>query len=656
MSANPKTANPKTAPYGSWKSPITSDLIVSQSIGLSEARFDGDTVYWLEARPQEQGRNVVVRAGGDGKASDIVPPPFSARTRVHEYGGGAWSGARGVLYVSNFADGRLYRIGADDREPTPLTPAAAAPGRQWRFADGSIDQKRQRWIGIREDHTAVGQPVNAIVAVDLAQPGTAPGEILAEGHDFFASPRLSPDGRHLAWLAWDHPNMPWNGTTLYVAELGDDGTIIGMPRAVAGGPAESIFQPEWSPDGGELCFVSDRSGWWNLYCLKLASGEVRSIAPMAAEFGQPQWVFGMATYAFAGSSRIVCSFVEAGLGRLAVIDLATGVLRRLETPFTQFASVRANGDQALFIAGAPSHPSSVVLLDLDSGEYRILKKSTEILDRADINIATYLTAVEPIAFPTTGGSSAFALFYPPRNPDYAAPHGDKPPLLVRCHGGPTSAASASLNLGIQYWTSRGIAVLDVNYRGSTGFGRAYRDALQRSWGVADVDDCINGANFLAERGLVDKDRMVITGGSAGGYTTLAALVFHDVFRGGASYYGVSDITALARDTHKFESRYLDWLIGPYPQEEALYRERSPLYHAERLSRPVIFFQGDEDAVVPPNQTEAMVEALRRRGIPVGYLLFAGEQHGFRKASNIQRALDAELYFYAVEVFKVGLVF
>jgi dipeptidyl aminopeptidase/acylaminoacyl peptidase len=656
MSANPKTANPKTAPYGSWKSPITSDLIVSQSIGLSEARFDGDTVYWLEARPQEQGRNVVVRAGGDGKASDIVPPPFSARTRVHEYGGGAWSGARGVLYVSNFADGRLYRIGADDREPTPLTPAAAAPGRQWRFADGSIDQKRQRWIGIREDHTAVGQPVNAIVAVDLAQPGTTPGEILAEGHDFFASPRLSPDGRHLAWLAWDHPNMPWNGTTLYVAELGDDGTIIGTPRAVAGGPAESIFQPEWSPDGGELCFVSDRSGWWNLYCLKLASGEVRSIAPMAAEFGHPQWVFGMATYAFAGSSRIVCSFVEAGLGRLAVIDLATGVLRRLETPFTQFASVRANGDQALFIAGAPSHPSSVVLLDLDSGEYRILKKSTEILDRADINIATYLTAVEPIAFPTTGGSSAFALFYPPRNPDYAAPHGDKPPLLVRCHGGPTSAASASLNLGIQYWTSRGIAVLDVNYRGSTGFGRAYRDALQRSWGVADVDDCINGANFLAERGLVDKDRMVITGGSAGGYTTLAALVFHDAFRGGASYYGVSDITALARDTHKFESRYLDWLIGPYPQEEALYRERSPLYHAERLSRPVIFFQGDEDAVVPPNQTEAMVEALRRRGIPVGYLLFAGEQHGFREASNIQRALDAELYFYAVEVFKVGLVF
>jgi dipeptidyl aminopeptidase/acylaminoacyl peptidase len=650
------SGNPKIAPYGSWKSPITSDLIVSQSIGLSEARFDGDEVYWLEARPQEQGRNVVVRAGADGKQRDVVPPPFSARTRVHEYGGGAWVVAQGVLFFSNFSDGRLYRIGSDDREPTPLTPAPPAPNRQWRFADGVIDQKRQRWIGVREDHTGAGEAVNTLVAVDLAQPGMAPGEVLAEGHDFFASPRLSPDGRHLAWLAWDHPNMPWNGTALYLAELSEGGAIIGTSRVIAGGPAESIFQPEWSPDGSQPCFVSDRSGWWNLHCLTLANGEVRSIAPMAAEFGQPQWVFGMATYAFVGPNRIVCSFVEAGLGRLAVIDLATGALRRLDMPFTSFASLRANGDQALFIAGAPSHPSSVVLLDIGSGDYRILKKSTDILDRADLTIATYLTAVEPITFPTTSKTSAFALFYPPCNPDYAAPDGDKPPLVVRCHGGPTSAASATLNLGIQYWTSRGIAVLDVNYRGSTGFGRAYRDALERNWGVADVEDCINGARFLAERGLVDKDRMVITGGSAGGYTTLAALVFHDVFRGGASYYGVSDIAALARDTHKFESRYLDWLIGPYPQEEALYRERSPLYQAERLSRPVIFFQGDEDAVVPPNQTEAMVEALRRRGIPVGYLLFAAEQHGFRKAANIQRALDAELYFYAVEVFKIALVF
>ena len=651
------STSPKTAPYGSWKSPITSDLIVSQAISLSDVRFDGETVYWLEGRPQEQGRNVVVRVGEAGAdPTEIVPKPFNARTRVHEYGGGAWTVAQGVLYFSNFADGRLYRRGPGESEPTPLTPAPPARDRQWRYADGIIDIRRKRWIGVREDHTGDGQPLNAIVAIDLAQPGASPGVILAGGHDFVASPRLSPDGRHLAWLAWDHPNMPWNGTTLYLADLADDGAMIGAPRAIAGGPAESIFQPEWSPDGADLVFVSDRSGWWNLYCLTLATGLMRPIAPMAAEFGQPQWVFGMASYAFAARNRIVCAYIEAGLGHLAVVDLATGALRPLETPFTQFASVRAHGDHAAFIAGAPAHPTSVMVIDLMSGQYRILKKTTEILDQADRGVAKYLTPVEAIEFPTAGDRSAFGLFYRPHNPDFTAPGDEKPPLLVRCHGGPTSAASSGLNLGIQYWTSRGIAVLDVNYGGSTGFGRAYRDRLRRQWGVVDVEDCINGAKFLVERGLVDPERMVISGGSAGGYTTLAALVFRDVFRGGASYYGVSDIAALARDTHKFESRYLDWLIGPYPQDEALYRERSPLYHAERLSRPVIFFQGDEDAVVPPNQTEAMVEALRRRGTPVSYFLFSGEQHGFRNGANIQRALDAELYFYAVEVFRTGLTF
>jgi dipeptidyl aminopeptidase/acylaminoacyl peptidase len=648
--------SPKTAPYGSWKSPITSDLIVSQSISLSDVRSDGEAVYWLEGRPQEQGRNVVVRAGEAGAdAIDIVPKPFNVRTRVHEYGGGAWTIVRGVLYFSNFADARLYRLGPGESEPTPLTPAPPARDRQWRFADGIIDSTRKRWIGVREDHT-VGAAVNALVAVDLAQPGASPGVILAGGHDFVSSPRLSPDGRRLAWLAWDHPNMPWNGTTLYLADLGDDGAIIGAPRAVAGGASESIFQPEWSPDGADLVFVSDRSGWWNLYRQTVATGLVRPIAPMTAEFGQPQWVFGMATYAFAANNRIVCACTEAGLGRLAVVDLPNGALRPFETPFTQFASVRAHGDQAAFIAGAPSHPTSVVALDLASGGYRILKKATEILDQEDRRVADYLTRVEAIEFPTSGDRSAYGLFYRPHNPDFTAFEGEKPPLLVKCHGGPTSAASSALNLGIQYWTSRGIAVLDVNYGGSTGFGRAYRDRLRGQWGVVDVEDCINGAKFLVERGLVDAERMVISGGSAGGYTTLAALVFHDVFRGGASYYGVSDIAALARDTHKFESRYLDWLIGPYPQNEALYRERSPVYHAERLSRPVIFFQGDEDAVVPPNQTEAMVEALRRRGTPVSYFLFSGEQHGFRNGANIQRALDAELYFYAVEVFKTGLMF
>ncbi len=391
------STNPKTAPYGSWKSPITSDLIVTQSIGLSEVRFDGQAVYWLEARPQEQGRNVVVRAGGAGACTtDIVAKPFNVRTRVHEYGGGAWTVALGVLYFSNFADGRLYRLGPGESEPVPLTPAPLRRDRHWRFADGIVDNGNHRWIGVREDHTSGGQPVNAIVALDLAQSGTAAGHIIAAGHDFVASPRLSPDGRRLAWLAWDHPNMPWNGTTLYLAALDENGAIIGTARRIAGGPAESIFQPEWSPDGADLVFVSDRSGWWNLYRFTLATGAVRPIAPRTAEFGQPQWNFGMATYAFAGPERIVCAFAEAGLGHLAVIDLTTGSLHPLDTPFTQFASLRAHGDQAAFIAGAPTHAASVVVFDLSSGRYRILKKATDILDRADLRIGDYLTPVEPM--------------------------------------------------------------------------------------------------------------------------------------------------------------------------------------------------------------------------------------------------------------------
>ena len=644
------TDAPKTAAYGSWKSPITSDLIVAQSIALTEVRIDNGRVYWLEGRPQEQGRQVVVREDQTAGAVDVTPKPFNARTRVHEYGGGAWLVAGGTVFFSNFADGRLYRQD-EGAEPQPLTPEK--PARGWRYADGAIDRRRQRWIGVREDHTAEGAPINAIVAMGVT--GTDPCTVLAGGHDFFASPHLSPDGARLIWLAWDHPNMPWNGTTLYLAELDEQGSP-GNARAIAGGIAESIFQPEWAPDGRAIVYVSDRSGWWNLYRHDLANGATAALAPMAAEFGLPQWTFAMSTYAFAGPDRIVCSYIKNGLGRLALLDLTGGRLRDIETPFTDFASVRAEGDRAVFRAGAPNQPVSVVALDLTTGAHQVLKKASDLLDRADLRISDYLTRVEPIEFPTTGGNTAQGLYYPPHNPDYAAPSGEKPPLLVKCHGGPTSAALSTLSLYTQYWTSRGIAVLDVNYGGSTGFGRAYRDRLHLSWGIVDVDDCINGARFLAKRGLVDPQRMAITGGSAGGYTTLAALAFRDVFAGGASHYGVSDLAALARDTHKFESHYLDWLIGPYPQEETRYRERSPVHHADRIRKPVIFFQGDEDAVVPPNQTEMMVAALRRRGNPVGFFLFCGEQHGFRQAGNIQRSLDAELYFYSIEVFKTALTF
>ncbi|HWC95174.1 MAG TPA: prolyl oligopeptidase family serine peptidase [Candidatus Sulfopaludibacter sp.] len=629
----------KTSPYGTWKSPITADLIVAQSIGLSEIRLDGDDVYWLESRPQEAGRSVVVRrAPGNPAAQDINPAPFNVRSRVHEYGGGAWTVSNGVLYFSHFADNRLYRMSADAASPTPLSPEGP-----WRYADGIIDRPRRRWIGVQEDHTAA-EAVNRIVAIDT-EPGSGAIAILASGHDFYSSPQLSPDGRRLAYLAWDHPNMPWTGTSLYVVELNANGHPAGDPQLQAGGPRESIFQPTWSPDGAELFYVSDRTGWWNLY--RQAWGAAPSaVAPMDAEFGQPQWVFGMSTYAFAGTDRLVCSYASKGLGRLATIDLESGVLTPLDVPWTDFSSVRASANRVVFRGGSPTMPGSMLALDLDSGTSEILRQST--------TVSGSFSPAEPIEFPTSGGKTAFGLYYPAANPEYRAPEGDLPPLVVKCHGGPTAAASSTLDLRIQFWTSRGIAVLDVNYGGSTGFGREYRERLDGNWGVVDVDDCVNGARFLAERGLVDGKRCVITGGSAGGYTTLAALTFRDTFQGGASHYGVSDPVALTRDTHKFESRYLDSLIGPYPEKEALYRERSPIAHADRLRVPVIFFQGDQDMVVPPNQTELMVDALRKNGTPVGYLLFSGEQHGFRKSESIKRSLDAELYFYAINVFGISL--
>jgi len=639
----------KSAPYGSWKSPITSDLIVAKSIGLSEIRLDGGDVYWLESRPNEGGRYVVVGHRPDGPV-DLTPPPFSVRTRVHEYGGGAWTVSGGALYFSNYADQRLYCLERGAAEARPVTGEGA-----FRYADGAIDPGRRAWIGVREDHSAAGrEPQNAIIRIVLDGAERGAALVLASGHDFYSSPRLSPDGRWLAYLAWDHPRMPWVGTTLYAVPLDAGGMAGGEPMAIAGGETESVFQPEWAPGGSALVFVSDRTGWWNLYRCSLDTLKTDAVAPMEAEFGQPQWVFGMSSYAFAGAGRMVCSYVVKGLDRLGSIDWSSGVLTPLDLPFTDFSSVRAEGDQVVFRAGSASTPASFVRLDMSTGKTETLTRSTAIGD--DPDLSRYFTRVESVEFSTEGDRTAFGLYYPAFNPDYQAPEGDRPPLLVKCHGGPTSAASSTLDLRIQYWTSRGIAVLDVNYGGSTGFGREYRERLDDHWGIVDVDDCCNGARYLAEKGLVDGSRSVITGGSAGGYTVLAALTFRDYFRGGASHYGVSDLAVLARDTHKFESRYLDSLVGPYPEREDLYRERSPIFHAHQLSAPVIFFQGDEDMVVPREQAEIMVEALRSKGTPVGYLLFSGEQHGFRKSDNIKRSLDAELYFYAVNVFRTGLVF
>jgi len=633
------------APYGSWKSPITSDLIASEMIRFGGVFLDPSNVYWIEMRPREGGRCVLVRRGADGAVADATPDGFSVRTRVHEYGGGAAVIAGETAWFSNFADQRLYRHEMRSLEaPRPITPAAA-----FRYADGIFDRDRHAIICVREDHT-IGEDrvTNAIVAIDAD--GSGPQRILAEGNDFYSTPRLSPDGSRLAWLAWNHPNMPWDGTELWTGTLAADGALRSAQK-IAGGADESICQPEWSPDG-RLYFVSDRTGWWNIYCYDGAS--VKPVCPREAEFGRPQWVFGLSTYAFESPDRIACAYSERGIGKLAWLIPSTGSLTPIEVPYTDIADLRASRGRIVFQGGAPSECMSIVAMDATTGRIEVLRQSSGAA--SDPALRGFFSHPDPIEFPTGNGLTAHGLFYPPSNPDYAAPAGEKPPLLVRCHGGPTSASSSTLELLIQFWTSRGIAVLDVNYGGSSGYGREYRNRLRGRWGIVDVEDCIAGAKSLAASGRIDAGRAMITGGSAGGYTVLCALTFHNFFKAGASHYGVSDLEALAKDTHKFESRYLDRLVGPYPERRDLYLERSPVNHAERLSVPVIFFQGDEDRIVPPNQTEKMVEAIRAKGLPVAYLLFAGEQHGFRKAENIKRALDAELYFYSTLLLRSGLRF
>lgn len=622
--------NKQVRPFGSWKSPITSDLIVSGTIGLSETVFDGEDIYWLESRPSEGGRNVIVRRTPDGKIEDMTPAPFNVRTRVHEYGGGAFTISDGTIYFSNYEDQRLFKqtLGG---APQPLTPEV-----EMRFADGVIDRKRNRMICIREDHTVSGhEAVNTIVSVDLA---TGEASVMVNGCDFYASPRLRSDNNRLAWLQWNHPNMPWDGCELWVGELDEEGALSATSR-VAGGHAESIFQPEWAEDG-TLYFASDRTGWWNLYRLD-KDGNAEPIHEMSAEFGWPQWIFRMTSYAIECAKHIVCTYNENGNWRLGKINTSTLEFKQIDCPYTDIEFLNAADGQVVFCAGSPTETLAVVLLDLKTKEFEVLRRSSTI----DIDTG-YLSIPEAIEFPAKDGATAHGFFYAPMNKDFVAPEAERPPLLVISHGGPTSATTTTLRLTIQHWTSRGIAVLDMNYGGSTGYGRAYRERLKGNWGIVDVDDCAGGALYLAEQGRADRHRLSIRGGSAGGYTTLAALTFRDVFSAGASHFGVSDAEALAKDTHKFESRYLDGLIGPYPERRDLYLERSPIHFTEKLSCPMILFQGLEDKVVPPDQAERMFEAVKAKGIPVAYVAYEGEQHGFRRSENIKRTLDAELYFYS----------
>lgn len=614
---------PGTAPYGSWPSPITAEVLVEDVVSLSQLVVSGRAVHWLEGRSAEWGRQVVVRWEPGLDPVDVVPAGFSARTTVHEYGGGDYTVHGDTVFFSNLDDQRLYRIDADGGVQ-PITPDTGD-----RYADADVSPDGSRLVCVRERHLDGGEVVNDVVAVPTD--GSEVPSVVAAGHDFFAAPRFSPDGSRLAWLSWDHPRMPWDGTELWV-----DG------RQVAGGADVSVSQPRWSPDG-VLHWVADPTGCWNLYAAGLRGPNAMTglpVAPVEAELTRPDWMFGQSTYAFLADGRLAAASLRGTTAGLCFVDRHGGGLAPVDIPYTAVSSLRAYGDGQVAIVASPDTAPAVVVLGPDGAVREVVRRSRETTVDPG-----YLSQPRSIEFATGGGLTAHALHYPPFNRDWTGPAGEKPPLLVLSHGGPTGATSSALNLGVQFWTSRGFAVVDVDYGGSTGYGRAYRERLKGNWGVVDVDDCVNAAVWLAAQGSVDGGRLVIRGGSAGGYTTLCALTFTDRFAAGASYYGVADLESLATDTHKFESRYLDGLVGPHPEARDRYRQRSPLHFADRLSSPVILFQGLEDKVVPPAQAEAMVAALRANRVPFAYVTFEGEQHGFRRAETVMRAAEAELWFY-----------
>ncbi|WP_181781936.1 dipeptidyl-peptidase 5 [Pseudonocardia pini] len=625
---------PAVLPFGSWPTPITSELVVASAVRVSGARVDGDAVYWAEASPSAGGRTQIVRRDPDGTTTDLLPEGFDARTGVHEYGGAAWWVRGGVVWFANWLDQRLYRL-APGGEPEPLTPEPAIP-RGDRFADGSV--AGAEILLVRERHGGSGATDVRNEVVRIAADTPSEPEVLVSGPDFVISPQLSPDGRRIVWIQWDHPSMPWDDTVLMGRNL-----ETGDEAYIAGGPGESVSEPRWQPDGS-LWFLSDRTGWWNLY--RWVPGEdIKPLVVLDAEIGVPGWQLGSSRYAVLPGGRVVFARWSKGYDGLAVRE-PDGEFTELDLPFSAIGSVAPYGvGSVVVVAGTPTEEPGVHVVSVD-GDVETLQAPRDLgIDDGYLSVpeAVSFPSVDPAGLPRT----AHGLFYPPANPAVAGPAGELPPLLVVIHGGPTAAALPVLSVAVQYWTSRGFGVVDVNYGGSTGFGRAYREQLKGAWGIVDVADCLAAARHLAVTGRVDGARLAIRGGSAGGYTVLAALARADTpFSAGADHYGVADLEALAADTHKFESRYLDGLVGPYPAAREVYVERSPIHHVDQFHTPLIVLQGDEDAIVPPNQSEAIVEALRARQVPVAYLLFTGEQHGFRKAENIRRALDAELSFYS----------
>jgi dipeptidyl aminopeptidase/acylaminoacyl peptidase len=618
----------KIRPYGTWTSPITDSVLTSSAGVPTELTTDGHNLYWLQSQPENGGRYALYfwKIGSDVR--ELVPAEFNVRTRVHEYGGGSYLASESTIYFSNFRDQLVYALNGKS-EPVPITREGL------RYADYVMDKTRNRLIGVREDHTGKGRLPQNTIATIACDGGTS--EVLLAGNDFYASPRIDPSGSKIAWITWNFPNMPWDGTELWTARLASDGSFSD-PKLIAGGKSKSVIMPSWSPEGA-LHFVSDATGFWNIY--RYNGKKIEPLCPLEVDMGVPHWVFRISTYDFLSEDSIACAYTMKGIWHLGIINPKRKKLKKIPTRFTDIGYVRALDGKIYFVGGSPTQPVSVIQLDPMSGHTRVVyaPKVARVGEG-------YLSVPRHIEFATSGGKRAFAFYYEPKNKDFTAPKGERPPLIVISHGGPTGQTRSSLNLGIQAWTSRGFAALDVNYGGSTGYGRNYRERLRGKWGIVDVEDCSNGALALAKRGLVDHKRLAIRGGSAGGYTTLCALAFKKTFGAGASYFGVSDAEALAKHTHKFESRYLDKLIAPYPEGKEVYRKRSALYAADKITSPVIFFQGLEDVIVPPSQAETMVESLRKRGVPVAYLPFEGEQHGFRRAETIKRAFGAELYFYS----------
>jgi dipeptidyl aminopeptidase/acylaminoacyl peptidase len=624
------------APYGSWESPITIDLLTGGgTVALGSVDASERGIYWTESRPHEKGRTALVFRPHGGEPVDVVPPGFNTRSRVHEYGGGAYWRHGETVWCSNFEDGRVCRFDRPGGEPQPVTPEPPEPN-ALRYADGRVTPDGRLVVCVRERHDVEGEPVNELVA--FPADGSAEPRTVASGRDFYSSPRISPDGRRLAWLCWDHPLLPFEGTELFVADLAEDGTLSNE-RRVAGSEHEAVTQPLWSPEG-VLHFVNDPAGWWNLYAEE--GGRVRALHETEAEFAPPQWIFGVSTYTFLPDGRIACVVTRRATDTLELLDPRTGELEPLDLPYTAYTgwSIAQYGGRILTIAASETEGSALITIDAATEDVEVVKHESE--RRID---PAYVSRPEAIAFPGHGGES-YGFFYPPTNPDFAASEDELPPLIVLVHGGPTAHVYPARSFEIQYSTSRGIAVVDLNYGGSTGYGRAYRDRLRHNWGIVDVDDAAAAARYLAEAGRVDPERILITGGSAGGYTTLLAMGVSDVFSAGISEFGVADLVTFHDETHKFESRYDEYLIGEWPAKKDVYRERSPVTHADRISKPLLLLQGLDDRVVPPSQAEAIAAALDRNGVPYAYIGFEGEGHGFRGAEAIRRAYESSLSFMA----------